>query len=91
MTVNPEDGITMFQRVGQNETEGGVDGFVRETIQIIDTQTGAPVDAEIFDEVTLNRFIETQAEWRFKLGRSLIGDSLHIQRRKYSRFIRPAR
>lgn len=62
MTVNLEDGITMFQRVGQNETEGGVDGFVRETIQIIDTQTGAPVDAEIFDEVTLNRFIETQAE-----------------------------
>jgi hypothetical protein len=37
---------------------------VRETIQIIDAQTGAPVDAEIFDEVALAHFMETQAEWR---------------------------
>ncbi len=37
---------------------------MRETVQIIDTQTGEPVDAEIFDEVALNHFIETQADWR---------------------------
>jgi hypothetical protein len=37
---------------------------MRETIQIIDAQTGAPVEAEIFDEVGLTHFIETQAEWR---------------------------
>lgn len=35
---------------------------MRETIQIIDAQIGTPVDAEIFDEVALTHFIETQAE-----------------------------
>jgi len=35
---------------------------VKETIQIIDHQSGEPVDAEIFDEVELAHFIETQAE-----------------------------
>jgi len=37
---------------------------VKETVQIIDIQSGKGVDAEIFDEVTLVHFIETQAEWR---------------------------
>lgn len=37
---------------------------MRETIQIIDAQIRTPVDAEIFDEVALTHFIETQAEWR---------------------------
>src|SRR5271154_2557773 len=38
---------------------------MRETIQIIDSQSGQPIDAEIFDEVTLEHFIETQAaDWR---------------------------
>lgn len=37
---------------------------MRETILIIDCQSGDLVDAEIFDEVTLAHFIETQAEWR---------------------------
>jgi hypothetical protein len=37
---------------------------MKETVQIIDNQSGQPVDAEIFDEVTLQHFIETQADWR---------------------------
>jgi hypothetical protein len=37
---------------------------MKQTIQIIDNQSGQVVDAEIFDEVTLAHFIETQAEWR---------------------------
>jgi hypothetical protein len=37
---------------------------VRETIQIIDNQSRQLVDAEIFDEIALAHFIETQAEWR---------------------------
>jgi hypothetical protein len=37
---------------------------VREAIQIINCQSGDPVNAEIFDEVTLAHFIETQSEWR---------------------------
>ena len=37
---------------------------MRETIQIIDNQSGQLVDAEIFDEITLAHFIETQAAWR---------------------------
>jgi|HubBroStandDraft_5_1064220.scaffolds.fasta_scaffold14977_1 hypothetical protein len=37
---------------------------MRQTIQIIDCQTGQPIDAEIFDEITLAHFIETQADWR---------------------------
>jgi hypothetical protein len=37
---------------------------MRETIQIIENQSGQLVDAEIFDEIALAHFIETQAEWR---------------------------
>ena len=37
---------------------------MRETIQIIDSQSGQTIDAEIFDEITLEHFIETQADWR---------------------------
>jgi hypothetical protein len=37
---------------------------MRETIQIIDSQSGQSIDAEIFDEITLEHFIETQADWR---------------------------
>ena len=37
---------------------------MREKIQIIDNQSGRLVDAEIFDEIALTHFIETQAEWR---------------------------
>jgi hypothetical protein len=37
---------------------------MRETIQIIDSQSGQLIDAEIFDEITLAHFIETQAAWR---------------------------
>jgi hypothetical protein len=37
---------------------------VKTCIQIIDNATDKPVDAEIFDEVTIEHFIETQQEWR---------------------------
>jgi hypothetical protein len=37
---------------------------MRETIQIIGSQTRQPIDAEIFDETTLEHVIETQADWR---------------------------
>ena len=37
---------------------------MRETIQIVDNQSKQLVDAEIFDEITLAHFIETQASWR---------------------------
>jgi hypothetical protein len=37
---------------------------MRETIQILDCHSEQPVDAEIFDEITLEHFIETQANWR---------------------------
>jgi hypothetical protein len=37
---------------------------MRETIHIIDSQTGQPIDAEIFDEITVEHFIETKADWR---------------------------
>lgn len=37
---------------------------MRQTISIIDCQSGDLVGAEIFDEVTLAHFIETQADWR---------------------------
>lgn len=33
-------------------------------VLIIDNKTGAPVEAELFDEVTVEHFIETQQEWR---------------------------
>lgn len=37
---------------------------MREKVEIIEVQSGQPVEAEIFDEVTLDHFIETQAVWR---------------------------
>lgn len=37
---------------------------MREAVPIIDNASGELVDADIFDEVTLAHFIETQAEWR---------------------------
>jgi hypothetical protein len=37
---------------------------MRETIQILDCHSGQAVSAEIFDEITLEHFIETQAIWR---------------------------
>ena len=43
-------------------------------VLIIDNKTGAPVEAELFDEVTVEHFIETQQEWRpivFKAARQL--------------------
>ena len=33
-------------------------------VYIIDNATGHPVEAEIFDEVTVEHFIETQQDWR---------------------------
>jgi hypothetical protein len=33
-------------------------------VQILDLSSGAFVDAELFDEVTLDHFIETQRDWR---------------------------
>lgn len=33
-------------------------------VHIIDNRTGQPVEAELFDEVTVEHFIETQQEWR---------------------------
>jgi len=37
---------------------------VKTHIEIIDNRTGSPVAAELFDEVTVEHFIETQQEWR---------------------------
>jgi len=37
---------------------------MKETIQLIDAQSGKHVEASIFDEITLDHFIETQANWR---------------------------
>jgi hypothetical protein len=37
---------------------------VRTLVHIIDNRTGLPVEAELFDEVTVEHFIETQQEWR---------------------------
>jgi hypothetical protein len=33
-------------------------------VQILDLSSGAFVDAELFDEVTLDHFVETQRDWR---------------------------
>ena len=33
-------------------------------IQIVDCATKEPVDAQLFDEVTIDHFLETQREWR---------------------------
>lgn len=37
---------------------------MRARVHIIDNRTGQPVEAELFDEVTVEHFIETQQEWR---------------------------
>lgn len=37
---------------------------MRATIQIVDWATREPVEAELFDEVTVEHFLETQNEWR---------------------------
>jgi len=37
---------------------------VRTHIEIIDNRSGSPVVAELFDEVTVEDFIETQQVWR---------------------------
>lgn len=37
---------------------------MRVRIEIIDNSTGQPVEAELFDEVTVEHFLETQHEWR---------------------------
>jgi hypothetical protein len=37
---------------------------VRTPIQIVDCATKELVDAELFDEVTIDHFLETQREWR---------------------------
>jgi hypothetical protein len=37
---------------------------VKTLIEIIDNRSGSPVAAELFDEVTVEHFIETQQEWR---------------------------
>ena len=37
---------------------------MRAPIQIVDCATKEPVDAELFDEVTVEHFLETQREWR---------------------------
>ncbi len=52
-------------------------------VQIIENMTGEPVEAEIFDEVSVEHFIETQQEWRpilFKAARQLAarGSYQHI-------------
>lgn len=37
---------------------------MRTPIQIVDWATREPVEAELFDEVTIEHFLETQKEWR---------------------------
>ncbi|MGA3028155.1 MAG: hypothetical protein ABSF98_25680 [Bryobacteraceae bacterium] len=37
---------------------------MRTRVAIIDNNTGKPVEAEVFDEVTVEHFLETQQEWR---------------------------
>jgi hypothetical protein len=37
---------------------------VRARVEIIDNSTGEPVEAELFDEVSVEHFVETQQEWR---------------------------
>jgi hypothetical protein len=53
---------------------------VKARIQIIDNATGQAVEAEIFDEVTVEHFIETQQEWRpivLKAARQLAARGSH--------------
>ena len=37
---------------------------MRVPVQILDLSSGAFVSAELFDEVTLDHFVETQRDWR---------------------------
>ena len=37
---------------------------MKKRVHIVDNTTGQPVEAEIFDEVTVEHFIETQQDWR---------------------------
>lgn len=37
---------------------------MRAPLELIDLRTGRFVEAELFDDVTLDHFIETQQEWR---------------------------
>lgn len=49
-------------------------------VHIIDNTTGKPVEAELFDEVTIEHFIETQQEWRpiiLKAARQLAARGSH--------------
>jgi hypothetical protein len=53
---------------------------VRTGVHIIDNATGQPVEAELFDEVTVEHFIETQQEWRpivLKAARQLAARGSH--------------
>ena len=49
-------------------------------VHIIDNATGQPVEAEIFDEITVEHFIETQQNWRpvvLKAARQLASRGSH--------------
>ena len=37
---------------------------MRIPIQLIDSASGEPVEAELFDDITIDHFMETQREWR---------------------------
>jgi hypothetical protein len=53
---------------------------VRTRVHILDNTTGQTVEAEIFDEVTVEHFIETQQEWRpivLKAARQLAARGSH--------------
>jgi hypothetical protein len=53
---------------------------VKTRVHIIDNTTGKPVEAELFDEVTVEHFIETQQEWRpivLKAARQLAARGSH--------------
>ena len=53
---------------------------MRSRVHIIDNASGQPVEAEIFDEVTLEHFIETQQNWRpiiLKAARQLAARGSH--------------
>jgi len=53
---------------------------VKTRVHIIDNATGQPVEAEIFDEVTIEHFIETQQNWRpivLKAARQLAARGSH--------------
>ena len=53
---------------------------MRARVAIIDNITREPVEAELFDEVTLDHFLETQQEWRpivLKAARQLAKQGTH--------------